>query len=445
MKKKYLKKVIAAFFAASVAFSGAEAANPADASDFVVLSDVIPDIVQEIRYYGTYNFVGDRIRGYYEPVAFMTKDAARALKAASDEFNAMGYRIKVYDAYRPQMAVDNFKEWAEDLNDMRMKPYFYPEVDKRNLFRDGYIDAKSGHSRGSAIDLTLIDKNTGKELDMGGVFDYFGMRSHPDFSGDLTEAQKKNRKILQDVMEKHGYKILDTEWWHFFLKNEPYPDTYFTFPVDKANLYLAQQKTKSPDWVTKLPAAKTNTQMVVVGTNKAQGAWVSMHEKDENGVWQMIMTTPAVIGKNGINKTKEGDSKTPVGVYRFNKAFGIADNPGTKLSYTKVDENIYWSGDVKYKYNQMVDIRDYPMLNKKDSEHIAEYNTYYDYCLNISYNEEGTPGKGSAIFMHCFGTHKPYTGGCIALPKDKMRFVMQRVEPNCAVVIDSLEKLGGKF
>ncbi|MBP3723323.1 MAG: hypothetical protein J6I62_08755, partial [Selenomonadaceae bacterium] len=109
------------------------------------------------------------------------------------------------------------------------------------------------------------------------------------------------------------------------------------------------------------------------------------------------------------------------------------------------DENIYWSGDVKYKYNQMVDIRDYPMLNKKDSEHIAEYSTYYDYCLNISYNEEGTPGKGSAIFMHCFGTHKPYTGGCVAIPKDKMRFVMQRVEPNCAVVIDSIEKLGGKF
>ncbi len=445
MKKKYLKKMIAAFFATSMIFTSCEAANPADASDFVILSEEIPDIVQEIRYYSTYNFVGDHIRGYHEPVALMTKEAAKALKAASDEFNQMGYRIKVYDAYRPQMAVDNFKEWAEDVSDTRMKPYFYPEVDKRNLFRDGYIDAKSGHSRGSALDLTLIDKNTGKELDMGGVFDYFGERSHPSFTGDLTDEQKKNRKILQNVMEKHGFKIIDTEWWHFFLLNEPYKDTYFTFPVDTENVKLAQLKTKSPDWVTKIPAVKNNTQMVVVAAYDKNTAWISMHEKDENGDWQMIMTTPGIIGKNGLGKTKEGDSKTPVGVFHFNKAFGIKDNPGTKLKYTKVDENIYWSGDTKYKYNEMADIRDYPLLNKKDSEHIIDYPTYYDYCLNISYNEEGTPGKGSAIFMHCFGPHKPFSGGCVALPEAKMRFLMQRVNPDCAVVIDSCEKLGAKF
>lgn len=445
MKKQCLKKMIAAFFAASMIFANAEAANPADASDFAVLAEEIPDIVQEIRYYSTYNFVGDRIRGYHEPVALMTKEAAKALKAASDEFNKMGYRIKVYDAYRPQTAVDNFKEWAENIGDKRMKSYFYPEVDKRNLFRDGYIDAKSGHSRGSALDLTLIDKNTGKELDMGGVFDYFGMRSHPDFKGDLTDKQKKNRKILQNVMEKHGFKILDTEWWHFYLKNEPFPDTYFTFPVEKNNVKLANEKQPSPDWVTNLPAAKNNTQMVIVGANDKQGAWVSMHEKDENGVWQMIISTPGLIGQNGLGKTKEGDAKTPVGTFRFNKAFGIKDDPGVKLPYKKVDENDYWSGDVKYKYNEMVDIREYPNLNKADSEHIIDYTDYYRYCLNISYNESGTPGKGSAIFMHCFGSYKPYTGGCVAIPEEKMRFLMQRVNPDCAVVIDSLEKLGGKF
>lgn len=445
MKKKYLKKLIASFFAASMIFGSAEAANPADASDFVILSEVIPDIVQEIRYYSTYNFVGDHIRGYKEPVALMTKEAAMALKKASDEFNQMGYRIKVYDSYRPQMAVDNFKEWAENINDTRMKPYFYPEVDKRNLFRDGYIDAKSGHSRGSCLDLTLVDKQTGKDIDMGGVFDYFGMRSHPDFMGDLTEQQKKNRKILQNVMEKHGFQIIDTEWWHFFLKNEPFPNTYFTFPVDTNNVKIAQTKTKSPEWITKIPAAQNNSQMVVVAAYDKNTAWISMHEKDENGVWQMIMTTPGLIGREGLGKTKEGDWKTPVGTFHFNKAFGIADDPGCKIPYTKVEDNIYWSGDPKYKYNEMVNINDYPMLNKDESEHIIDYTYHYQYCLNISYNESGTPGKGSAIFMHCFGPNKPFSGGCVALPENKMRFLMQRVNPDCAVVIDSLKELGGDF
>ena len=210
-----------------------------DSSGFVVLSDVVPDIIQEIRYYSTYNFVGDRIRGYEEPCALMTKEAAAALKEVADELRAKGYRLKVFDAYRPQMAVDNFVEWAKNLNDTRMKKYFYPELTKDVLFPQGYIDEKSGHSRGSTIDLTLFDMNTGKEVDMGGTFDYFGERSHPDFKGDLTKNQLANRKILRDAMLRHGFKPLETEWWHFTLKNEPYPDTYFTFPVQNLNKKIA--------------------------------------------------------------------------------------------------------------------------------------------------------------------------------------------------------------
>ena len=206
-----------------------------DSSGFVVLSDVVPDIIQEIRYYSTYNFVGDRIRGYEEPCALMTKEAAAALKNVADDLRAKGYRLKVFDAYRPQSAVDNFVEWAKDAKDTRMKKYFYPELNKDVLFPQGYIDEKSGHSRGSTIDLTLFDMNTGKEVDMGGTFDYFGERSHPDFKGDLTRKQIANRKILRDAMLKHGFKPLDEEWWHFTLKNEPYPDTYFTFPVHNLN------------------------------------------------------------------------------------------------------------------------------------------------------------------------------------------------------------------
>lgn len=204
---------------------------PADPTGFVVLGEFIPDIIQEIRYYSTYNFVGDRIDGYEQPCALMTLEAAQALKAVSDDVMKMGYRLKVYDAYRPQMAVDHFVRWAKDLDDKRMKKYFYPKVDKTRLFADGYIAAKSGHTRGSTIDLTLFDMKTGKEVDMGGTFDHFGIESHPDYKGNLTKAQLKNRKILRDAMLRHGFKPLDTEWWHFTLKDEPYPDTYFTFPV----------------------------------------------------------------------------------------------------------------------------------------------------------------------------------------------------------------------
>ena len=215
--------------------SAQRSTSPDDSTGFVVLSEVVPDIIQEIRYFSTYNFVGDRIDGYEQPVALMTIEAANALKAVSDEVKAHGYRLKIYDAYRPQMAVDNFVRWAEKIGDTRMKQYFYPKVDKTKLFDEGYIDAKSGHSRGSTVDLTLFDMKTGKEVDMGGTFDYFGELSHPDYKGKLTKKQLKNRQYLREVMIKHGFKPLETEWWHFTLKDEPYPDTYFTFAVNFLN------------------------------------------------------------------------------------------------------------------------------------------------------------------------------------------------------------------
>ena len=201
-----------------------------DASGFVLVSEAVPDAILEIRYYSTYNFVGDRITGYEEPVALLTKEAAEALKAVSDDLLAQGYRLKIYDAYRPQMAVTHFMEWALDTEDVRMKEYFYPELEKDVLFPLGYIAEHSGHSRGSTVDLTLFDMRTEKEVDMGGTFDYFGELSHPDYT-DITEEQYANRMILRDAMIAHGFKPLEEEWWHFTLEDEPYPDTYFTFPV----------------------------------------------------------------------------------------------------------------------------------------------------------------------------------------------------------------------
>ena len=235
---KFCKIFIGAILAVMMFVTPAAAQKsvaPDDPSGFVVLSEVVPDIIQEIRYYSTYNFVGDRIDGYDQPCALMTIEAAQALKAVSDDVMRYGYRLKVYDAYRPQCAVDNFVRWAENIGDTRMKKYFYPEVDKTKLFDEGYIAAKSGHSRGSTIDLTLFDMKTGKEVDMGGTFDYFGELSHPDYKGKLTKAQLHNRKFLRDAMIRHGFKPLDTEWWHFTLKDEPYPEMYFTFRVANLN------------------------------------------------------------------------------------------------------------------------------------------------------------------------------------------------------------------
>ena len=201
-----------------------------DPSGFVLLADYVPQIVQEIRYYSTYNFIGERIDGYEEPCALLTIEAARALKAVSSELVVQGYRLKVFDAYRPACAVRQFVLWGIEDQDIRMKPWFYPELEKQALFSEGYIARQSSHSRGSAIDLTLLDMRTGKELDMGSPFDLFSRVSHPDYRG-ITDEQYENRMMLQRAMLRNGFLPLDCEWWHFCLKNEPYPDTYFAFPV----------------------------------------------------------------------------------------------------------------------------------------------------------------------------------------------------------------------
>ncbi len=206
-----------------------EAAPEADSSEFVTITDAVPDAILEIRYFSTYNFVGERIDGYLEPTALLTKRAADSLRAVSDELLTLGYRIKIFDAYRPQCA--------------------YPDLDKSVLFEQEYIMEKSGHTRGSTVDLTLFDMNTETDVDMGGTFDWFGPESHPDFCGNpdsgefngdgsvspsgmtITAEQFANRMLLRNIMVKHGFKTLDSEWWHFTLKDEPFPETYFTFPV----------------------------------------------------------------------------------------------------------------------------------------------------------------------------------------------------------------------
>lgn len=201
-----------------------------DPSGFVVLADYVPSVIQEIRYYSTYNFIGDRIDGYEEPCALITIEAARALKSVANELNVLGYRLKVFDAYRPAGAVKHFVLWGIEDTDIRMKPYFYPDLEKQELFVKGYIAAQSSHSRGSTVDLTLFDMKTGREVDMGSPFDYFSELSHPGYRG-VTEEQYENRMLLQSIMVRNGFQPYECEWWHFTLADEPYPDTYFEFPV----------------------------------------------------------------------------------------------------------------------------------------------------------------------------------------------------------------------
>ncbi len=198
--------------------------------DFVYVKDIIPNVSLEMRYFGSHNFTGRPIRGYEKPVAILTKRAAFALQQVENHLNKKGLGLKIFDAYRPQRAVDNFKSWSLKTDDTIAKREFYPHLDKKNLFKLGFIASKSGHSRGSTVDLTIIRLKDKKEIDMGGPFDFFGAVSHHQYA-NLTAQQKENRKILKEAMAKFGFKAYDKEWWHYTLQNEPYRKTYFDFIV----------------------------------------------------------------------------------------------------------------------------------------------------------------------------------------------------------------------
>jgi len=223
--------------------------------NFVDVTTVIPHISLEMRYFGPHNFLGTQVEGYHAPKCLLTVEAAKALLEVQKELEPFSLGLKIYDCYRPQRAVDHFVRWAKNIDDTKMKQEFYPTVDKKNLFRDGYIADKSSHSRGSTVDLTIIalpaaaqeSYTTGQKLracylekkqrfgdnsiDMGTGFDCFHELSHTA-NQKIGVQQRINRLLLKTLMEKHGFKNYDLEWWHYTLKNEPYPDTYFDFPIE---------------------------------------------------------------------------------------------------------------------------------------------------------------------------------------------------------------------
>ena len=197
---------------------------------FVYLSDVDYSIKSELRYLSNNNFIGKPIDGYLKSCVILTRETALALHKVQQKLLKNGMSLKIFDAYRPQQAVNHFVRWAKVLSDTLMKKKYYPNVPKSELFKRGYIASKSGHTRGSTVDLTIVNLKTGKALDMGSIYDFFGIVSHP-FYKDISKKSKHNRMLLRNIMLTHNFKPYENEWWHFTLKNEPFPKKYFNFPV----------------------------------------------------------------------------------------------------------------------------------------------------------------------------------------------------------------------
>jgi D-alanyl-D-alanine dipeptidase len=251
-KLLFLSLILICVSFAQIAYSGDADKMP---GNFVDIQKVIPDVLLDVRYYGPHNFVGERVDGYMAPKCFLSKEAAEALVGVQKELAPYSLTLKIYDCYRPQRSVNHFVRWATEIENIKTKKEFYPTIDKRNLFKDGYIDSKSGHSRGSTLDLTIVPSpapaqeqySPGQKLyecylpaakrfrdnsiDMGTGFDCFDELSHTA-NANIGHQQKINRLLLKSLMEKHGFRNYDKEWWHFTLKNEPYPDTYFDFVIE---------------------------------------------------------------------------------------------------------------------------------------------------------------------------------------------------------------------
>jgi zinc D-Ala-D-Ala dipeptidase len=239
--------------------ASADVVKQAPPGAFVSLADVDPSIVVEMRYLTNHNFMGRRVPGYRENVCLLTRPAAEALARVQRSVRAKGYTLKVYDCYRPQRSVDAFVKWGKNLSDQRMKAEFYPRVRKARVFKEGYIATQSGHSRGSTVDLTLVRTPPRQQeryrrgdrlrdcagprrkrfrdntIDMGTGYDCFDPLSHP-YAQRFRGKVRRNRLALREPMIAAGFKGLATEWWHFTLREEPYPETFFDFPMEKASL-----------------------------------------------------------------------------------------------------------------------------------------------------------------------------------------------------------------
>lgn len=228
-----MKQIVSVFMIGLLLLGCDQQANEEDDGQqyFVYVQQSIPDVVLDVRYFSNDNFMGVTVDGYKKAVVLVSQEAATALSEVQEKLTEQGLGLKIFDAYRPQKAVDHFVRWAEDPADILTKQKYYPNVPKDRLFELGYIARKSGHTRGSTLDLTIVDLETGAELDMGSPWDFFGDISHHD-SPLVDEEARLNRDLLRGLMMEHGFRPAVTEWWHYTLEPEPFPERYFDFDVE---------------------------------------------------------------------------------------------------------------------------------------------------------------------------------------------------------------------
>lgn len=290
---------------------------------------------------------------------------------------------------------------------------------------------------------TLIEKN-GKRL--LGMFILDGRKSGHARIKKATFAEEGDAKAIEKLCDGHEmaargltHPVVTEETRRFFIaefakKNNLNVTKYQ--PQGKDAMTISYEKAQSPDWVKDLPEAKETDVLIVLDATIGSNAVLTMHEKTADGIWEQTLDDAAFIGKNGMGKTMEGDTKTPLGTFGFNAALGINDDPGSVLPYTKVNDSHYWDCDSNSKcYNTLVSTDNYQDFNTEDSEHIVDYPNAYKYILNTTYNEECTPGKGSAIFLHCYREQRTYTGGCISIPFESMEYVLTHISPDSKIII----------
>lgn len=411
------------------------AAQAAMPDDFVYLDEWIPAIKIDLRYRTANNFLATPVDGYQGARAVLTRPAAQALARVQQDLEHQGYGLLVLDAYRPQRAVTHFLRWMSAPGDQQAKQLFYPDLEKKDLRTLGYISGRSGHSRGSTIDLTLVaNTSPEKELDMGSVFDFFGPQSGTQHQ-TLTPAQAQNRKRLRETMIKHGFVPYDKEWWHFSFKPEPYPDTYFDFlPNNQAKLIDRLGSTQivvatAPDWRSRQGTLSTY--------ERIDGKWI-----------QKLSAIPVILGKSGMAwgrglhpepmgvTKREGDGKAPAGIFDFGLAFGYSTTANTRMPYQGMKATNYCI-DIKSSplYNTIVDTRAVgndaikgstePMrldlTNKGDQQYVKG--------LVIQQNPNNEPGLGSCVFMHVWSQPNGITLGCTAMEVNRLDQILAWLDP----------------
>lgn len=385
--------------------------EPAD-GDFVKITDYISDIEVELMYATDNNFTGQRIYDFDE--AYLCYGTVKKLAKVQAELKELGFRLKIWDAYRPYEA--QVRLWEVYPN-----PTYVANPSK----------GATGHCTGRTIDVTLVTQD-GKEVVMPTAFDEFSALADRDYSDCDSEAVQ-NVLVLENVMISNGFTPYKGEWWDY-TDSESYGEVEafvppFSKKFEENNVY---------DSVGELKVAQDTSQLIIVSVSET-GTELSMHVKDSVGQWKEILKTSTIIGKQGVGQASESKMITPAGVYGFCNAFGIKNNPGTRFDYTKVDESYYWVDDPESSYyNKFVTVKE-TSTQWNSAEHIVSVGTPYNYVLALDYNSECVPYAGSAIFLHV--AEGTYTAGCIAVSEEMMIKILNNIHTDCKIVIDKAENI----